>query len=263
MKKIPKVLLLLILAVFLMAGSATATPTTVYDSGSSINYVGADNHGYGDVIGNTNDFEISKAVVEINGNTLRVDIYTNFAGKADLGLFSGYTKDGKGIGYGDLFLSSTWAPYGSPSYLEDYNVNGTTWSYGFALDNRWWDGTGTTYGFGALYSITNTDILLSDDLMSGATYRNGQEVAVDITGLTSVATGSWSIDETNNFISFLVDISGTGLIMGDEIAFHWGMTCANDVIEGSVPVPEPATMLLLGSGLIGLAGLGRKKFKKK
>lgn len=52
---------------------------------------------------------------------------------------------------------------------------------------------------------------------------------------------------------------------GYQRTSYWAFDVLNvaEAEGGPGPIPEPTTMLLLGSGLIGLAGFGRKKFFKK
>lgn len=232
-------------------------------------YVGSDDHGWGDVIGAASNFNIHGIDLSLSGSSLTVDIFTNFAGKADNGLFASYTAGNTGIGYGDLFLASAWNPFGPAPYMDDDHATGTLWEYGLALDNRWSDsgGSATLY---ALNGATNDDnALLSDDFMTGATYRNGQEIAVDTgaDGVSSVSTtGSWSVNVTddgnqfNDYIRMVFDIGGTDLLEGStEIALHWAMTCGNDTIEGSWDVPEPSALSLMGLSLLGIGLISRRR----
>ena len=76
------------------------------------------------------------------------------------------------------------------------------------------------------------------------------------------------LTEDSNILGYLGDSftlsAGTYIIGFNDNGKHWeGDFDFDDIIIAAKPVPEPATMLLLGSGLIGLAGFGRKKFFKK
>ena len=228
-------------------------------------YVGSNDHGWGDVIGSASQFDVFGADLYSSGSNLLVSVQTNFAGRGDDKLFTSSTETdhsklggiNMGIGYGDLFLDSAWNPNGvGPSYLADDYATGTQWGYVFSLDNRW----SATGGTGNLYALTANDpaVLLSDDFLSGGTFRNGQEVAIDPSTASlgpALATGSWFVDAVSKRILFAMDLSATTLSVDSDIALHWNMTCGNDTIEGSatpMKVPEPSTLPILGLGLVGL-----------
>lgn len=84
----------------------------------------------------------------------------------------------------------------------------------------------------------------------GEISRNTLEYATLSASFVAVASG---ILDINFFRPFGVDNSPTNYLDNISLALN---------NSAGAPVPEPATMLLLGTGLVGLAGYSKKKLKK-
>ena len=135
-------------------------------------------------------------------------------------------------------LSVNWGPI-APLAFDFDGAGSTTYS---ALDDSW-------YG---THSDGWNDIWVNDNWPQGGADYSGGTVSWSWFG-APVAEGtqsSWVMTmsqyEPNIVVPNILD-GGPPESLGQVYS----------------PVPEPATMLLLGSGLIGLGALGRKKFFKK
>lgn len=244
------------LSVLLFSTSANAISTTFVD-----NYTGGNptNSGWNgqDVIGDLDKFSITDMTVDVSGGQLTVGIHTSYLDNVGR----------SGTDLGALFISTNgWHPFGPAPYLNDDNTNGEDWEYALIIQRQPTQGEVNLLGqsgLAFLYQIPSKNSIIMSHSLPGHIFRGDQEVGLDTTGLQPALVGSWSMTDVigsdHDLLTFNIGLDGLGPITGGNLGLRWEMTCGNDVIEGSAPVPEPISAGLLGMGLVGIASRKKRK----
>jgi len=164
----------------------------------------------------------------------------------DYATSGGANKDSSEIGFDTISDQTKWlyAKYFSGGFGGLAAAGGTT-------------SDGTVYTSGgsyvknlaqnAIWYLEDEDDSLANDW---ATINTAFGIFDPLYNYKAATAAGWDIQAAN---LLKIDVNGDPIITSDV---------QSQLVGGYNPVPEPATMMLFGIGLLGIAGMGRKRTKK-